>query len=168
MATPATVPEVRALKRRRVIERPRLFALLDEAKARVRMLVAPAGYGKTTLAEQWVARDGRRVAWFTARSSSTDVAALALGVARSATSIVEECDVRLRAHMRALPAPAENVETLAEILGEDLAEWPSNAWLVIDDYHEVAQEPRAEDFVAALVSVSPIQFLIASRVRPSW
>ena len=132
------------------------------------MLIAPAGYGKTTLADQWVAREGRCGAWFTARSSATDVAALALGLARSSTSVVADCDVRLREHMRALPAPAENVETLAEILGEDLAEWPSNAWLVIDDYHEVAQEPRAEDFVAALVSVSPIQFLIASRVRPSW
>ena len=44
------------------------------------MLVAPAGYGKTTLAEQWVAREGRQGAWFTARRSSTDVAALALGL----------------------------------------------------------------------------------------
>jgi DNA-binding NarL/FixJ family response regulator len=70
--------------------------------------------------------------------------------------------------MRALPAPADNVETLAEILGEDLAEWPEHAWLVLDDYHEVAQEPRAEDFVAALLAQSPVQFLIASRVRPAW
>ena len=132
------------------------------------MLVAPAGYGKTTLAEQWVARDGRQAAWYTARSASTDVAALALGVAKRASAIVEECDVRLRAHMRALPAPAENVQTLAEILGEDLAAWPPTAWLVIDDYHEVAQEPQAEAFVHALVSASPVQFLIASRVRPSW
>ena len=132
------------------------------------MLVAPAGYGKTTLAEQWVARDSRRAAWYTARSSSTDVAALALGIAKRATAIVEECDVRLRAHMRALPAAAENVQTLAEILGEDLAAWPPSAWLVIDDYHEVAQEPQAEAFVHALVSASPVQFLIASRVRPSW
>ena len=130
------------------------------------MLVAPAGYGKTTLAEQWVARDGRQAAWFTARSASTDVAALALGVAKRASAIVEECDVRLRAHMRALPAPAENVQTLAEILGEDLAAWPPTAWLVIDDYHEVAQEPQAEAFVHALVSASPVQFLIASRIRP--
>jgi DNA-binding CsgD family transcriptional regulator len=67
-----------------------------------------------------------------------------------------------------LPAPAENVQTLAEILGEDLAAWPPSAWLVIDDYHEVAQEPQAEAFVHALVSASPVQFLIASRVRPSW
>ena len=168
MATTATVPEVRALKRRRVIERPRLFALLDESKARVRTLVAPAGYGKSTLAEQWVARDGRRGAWYTARWSSTDVAALALGLARSCTGLVEGCDARLREHLRALPAPAENVETLAEILGEDLAAWPAECWLVIDDYHEIALEPNAERFVSALVAESAVPFLIASRQRPAW
>ena len=167
MATTSTVPEAR-IRKRRIVERPRLYALLDASPARVRALVAPAGYGKTTLAEQWVARDGRTATWYTARSASTDVAALALGLARSATAIVEGCDHRLREHMRALPAPAENVETLAEILGEDLAEWPESAWLVLDDYHEVAQEPHAEDFVAALVAESPMRFLIASRVRPSW
>lgn len=145
-----------------------MFALLDESKARVRMLIGPAGYGKTTLAEQWVTREGRRGIWFTARSSSTDVAALALGIARSATAVVEDCDVRLRAHLKALPAPAENVVTLAEILGEDMAPWPESTWLVLDDYHEVALEPQAEDFVKALISVSSMPFLIASRVRPSW
>ena len=167
MATTSTVPEAR-IRKRRIVERPRLYALLDASPARVRTLMAPAGYGKTTLAEQWVARDDRTATWYTARSSSTDVAALALGLARTATSIVDGCDHRLREHMRALPAPAENVETLAEILGEDLADWPESAWLVLDDYHEVAQEPRAEDFVAALVAESPVRFLIASRVRPSW
>ena len=168
MATTATVPEVRALKRRRVIERPRLFALLDESKARVRMLVAPAGYGKSTLAEQWVARDGRRGAWYTARSASTDVAALALGLARACTDLVEGCDARLREHLRALPAPAESAETLAEILGEDLEAWPAESWLVIDDYHEVTAEPKAERFVSSLVAASTIQLLIASRQRPAW
>jgi DNA-binding NarL/FixJ family response regulator len=166
-ATTATVPEAR-IRKRRIVERPRLFALLDQSTAHVRVLVAPAGYGKTTLAEQWVARDGRRAAWFTARSSSTDVAALALGLARTATSIVEGCDHRLREHLRALPAPAEKVHTLAEILSEDLAGWPPDAWLVLDDYHEVTPEPEAEDFVDALVALSPVQVLIASRVRPRW
>jgi len=168
MATTATVPEVRALKRRRVIERPRLFALLDESKARVRTLVAPAGYGKSTLAEQWVAREGRSGAWYTARSASTDAAALALGVARACTSLVEGCDARLREHLRALPAPAENVETLAEILGEDLGDWPAESWLVIDDYQEIAAEPKAERFVSTLVAASTVQLLIASRQRPAW
>ena len=93
-----------------------MFAILDDSKARVRMLIAPAGYGKTTLAEQWVVRDDRLGVWFTARSSSTDVAALALGIARAATKLIDDCDHRLREHLRALPAPAENVQTLAEIL----------------------------------------------------
>ena len=132
------------------------------------MLIAPAGYGKTTLAEQWVVRDGRVGVWFTARSSSTDVAALALGIARAATKLIDDSDHRLREHLRALPAPAENVQTLAEILSEDLAAWPENAWLVLDDYHEVTPEPKAEDFIEALVALSPVQFLIASRVRPRW
>lgn len=162
----ATVPEVR--RKHRTIERPRLYALLDGSTARVRTLVASAGYGKTTLAEQWVERDGRRGVWYTARSASTDVAALALGLARSASAVVEGCDSRLREHLRALPAPAENVGVLAEILAEDLASWPDGAWIVIDDYHEIAEEPKAERFVEALVSGSTIRFLIASRQRPAW
>ncbi len=162
----ATVPVVR--RKHRTIERPRLYALLDESGARVRTLVASAGYGKTTLAEQWVERDGRRGVWYTARSASTDVAALALGIARSAAAIVDGCDTRLREHLRALPAPAENVGVLAEILAEDMAPWPDEAWVVIDDYHEIAEEPKAERFVEALVSRSEVRFLISSRQRPAW
>ena len=92
-----------------------------------------------------------------------------MGIAHAAAaSLIDDCDHRLREHLRALPAPAENTQTLAEILSEDLAEWPANAWLVLDDYHEITPEPKAEDFIEALVSLSPVQFLIASRVRPRW
>ena len=52
------------LQRRRIIERHRLEALLDASNSRVKLLVAPAGYGKTTLAEHWVAHNGRQDAWF--------------------------------------------------------------------------------------------------------
>ena len=130
--------------------------------------MAPAGYGKTTLAGQWVERDGRRHAWYTARRASTDVAALALGIARVCTPIVADCDVRLREHLRAVPSSADNSDLLAEILGEDFREWPADAWVVIDDYHEIARGAEAERFVSALVASSPVQVLIASRVRPSW
>ncbi|HSI98697.1 MAG TPA: hypothetical protein VK926_10075, partial [Gaiellaceae bacterium] len=166
--TTATVRQPRALQRHRTIERPRLLALLNESSARIRTLVAPAGYGKTTLAEQWVARDGRRKVWFTARRSSTDVAALALGIARTATALVPGCDVRLREHLRAVPSSAENSELLAEILGEDLGSWPADGWLVVDDYHEIVRRADAERFVAALLGNAPVQALIASRQRPSW
>lgn len=168
MATTARVGSSRTLRRRRIIERPRLLALLDETPARVRMLIAPAGYGKTTLAEQWVARDGRRGTWFKARRASTDVAALALGLAQAASKIVPGCEARLREHLRAVPNPGEHVDVLAEILGEDLADWSPKDWLVIDEYQELADGAEAQQFVAELLARCPVQILVVSRQRPVW
>ena len=142
--------------------------MLDESTAQVRTLVAAAGYGKTTLAHQWIHLDGRRAAWYRARRSSTDVAALALGVARAAAELVPGCDARLREHLRAVPNPGEHVDVLAEILGEELAGWERGDWLVIDDYQELTEAAEAERFFAEVVGVSPVQLLIASRQRPSW
>jgi LuxR family maltose regulon positive regulatory protein len=158
----------RRILRRRIIERPRLYALLDESPAQVRMLVAPAGYGKTTLAEQWTGRDGRTGAWYRARRASVDVAALALGLARAAATVVPGCDELLREHLRAVPNAAEHADVLAELLGEGLVGWPSEAWLVLDDYQELAREARAEGLVASLVAAAPVRLLVASRQRPSW
>ncbi len=52
------IPVKPTIRRRRIIARPRLIAALEKSRARVRMLVASAGYGKTILAEQWAAEDG--------------------------------------------------------------------------------------------------------------
>jgi LuxR family transcriptional regulator, maltose regulon positive regulatory protein len=47
-----------------VVARPRLVGRLSEAReAPFVLLVAPAGYGKTTLLSEWSALDGRRFAW---------------------------------------------------------------------------------------------------------
>jgi ATP/maltotriose-dependent transcriptional regulator MalT len=145
-----------------------VLTLLDESTARVKTLVAPAGYGKTTAAEQWVAKAGRRGVWYRARRASTDVAGLALGVARACSEIVGGCDERLREHLRAVPSSGAHVALLAEILGEDLADWPSEAWLVLDEYQELARSSEAEHFVAELVAACPVQLLIATRQRPAW
>lgn len=158
----------RALQRSRIIQRPRLLSLLDGAGSRVRMLVAAAGYGKTTLAEQWVTQPGRRYGWYTARTASADVAALALGLARSASAVVEGSEVRLREHLRAVSAAGEHTTVLAEILSEDLQSWPSDAWLVIDDYQEFLGASEAEGLVAELAETCPVQLLIGSRQRPTW
>jgi ATP/maltotriose-dependent transcriptional regulator MalT len=75
------------------IERPRLTHLLDEATAPVVMLVAPAGFGKTTLARQWLAP--RRRGWYRGSPAAADVAALAVGLARSAGEIVPDAGRRM-------------------------------------------------------------------------
>src|SRR5689334_20195759 len=64
--------QAQAVANRHIIERPRLTRLLDETTARVILLVAPAGYGKTVLARQWLG--SRRHVWFRATSAAADVA----------------------------------------------------------------------------------------------
>src|ERR1700749_5290810 len=62
-----------------IIERPRLMARLEEdGGARVSVLAAPAGYGKTTLARQWSQRQTGPVAWYRTTRASGDVALLAV------------------------------------------------------------------------------------------
>ena len=71
------------------------------------------------------------------------------------TSLVAGCDERLREHLRALSGSTAKVDVLAEILCEDLAAWPSDGWLVIDDYQEICAAPRKpERLVATLVAAA--------------
>lgn len=156
------------LRPRRIIERPRLTRLLDSTTARVRMLIAPAGYGKTTLAEQWTSAGGRKAVWYQCRRASADVAHLAVGLAEAASALLPGCDIRLRERLLATKDPAVEVEVLAEILAEDLREWPADAWLVIDDYHLIRSESDAERFVDAVIRESTIQVLVTTRSRPAW
>lgn len=156
------------LRPRRIIERPRLTRLLDNSTARVRMLIAPAGYGKTTLAEQWTSAPGRTAAWYQCRRASADVAHLAIGLAEAASAILPGCDTRLRERLLATKDPSVEVAVLAEILAEDMAGWPADSWLVIDDYHLLRSACDAELFIEHLAEQSPVSFLITSRNRPVW
>src|SRR5919197_4404526 len=81
---------------RHIIKRPRLTRLLDETTARIILLVAPAGYGKTTLAREWCeAREGP-TAWYHCTPASSDVAALADGVADALGGLAVYRDIPLR------------------------------------------------------------------------
>src|SRR6266542_5963880 len=66
---------------RHIIKRPRLTKLLDEAEARIILLVAPAGYGKTTLAREWLRFTRTPYAWYQARPSTIDPTVLARDIA---------------------------------------------------------------------------------------
>jgi ATP/maltotriose-dependent transcriptional regulator MalT len=159
--TPAT-----GVARRRIIKRPRLTRMLDESRARIILLVAPAGYGKTTLAHEWL--DERQATWYRCGPASADVAALAVGLATATSEIVPGAGDRMRQRLRATDRPEEDAKILAEMLAEDLTQWPENAWLVIDDYHFSMDSPAAEGFVHKLLEATPIRIALASRRRPSW
>ena len=140
--------------------------MLDESGARIILLVAPAGYGKTTLAHQWL--EGKEAAWYRGSSASADVAALAVGLAAATAKIVPGAGAHMRLRLRATERPEADARILAEMLADDITEWPEEHWLVIDDYQFAMDAPACEDFVETFLSRADPFILIASRRRPRW
>jgi len=164
----ADEPRKPTIRGRRIIERPRLTCALDLSSARIRMLVAGSGYGKTILLEQWAPRDGRVVGWFRARPSATDVAVVARGLARATSIVVPRAGTRMLERLGITQDPEREGVLLAEMLAEDLGSWPDDGLVVIDDYHHLAESEATERFVETLAGAAPVGLLLASRVRPVW
>jgi DNA-binding CsgD family transcriptional regulator len=152
---------------RRHVRRPRLTALLDESAAQAILIVAPAGYGKTSLVTEWVERR-ESVAWYRATESSDDLAAFSVGVAEALEAIAPDAATSLHQRVRVAEQPEKLARVLAELLAENLVDWPEDAWLVLDDYQLVSESPAVEEFVDWLLTLSPIRLVVTSRRRPRW
>src|SRR4029079_11896788 len=126
-----------------IIKRPRLTKLLDESGARIILLCAPAGYGKTTLAREWVAASHRQIAWYGASSTSSDVAALASGLAAELDAAANDQNEAATERVAALRAVSTRPDVLARALAASRRDWPRNLLLVIDDYHWVSTSHEA-------------------------
>ena len=153
---------------RRHARRPRLTRVLDENTAQTILVTAPAGYGKTTLAAEWVqGRDD--VVWYRATSGSADVAAFSAGLADVMAPLVPGVGDRLKQRLRVADTPERAARPLAEILSEDLETWPPDALLIIDDYHLVVDSAPVEEFMDWLLMLTPaLHVLVTARRRPKW
>ena len=57
---------------------------------------------------------------------------------------------------------------LAEMLAEEIADWPNDAWFVIDDYQFAMDSSACEEFVDVVCPSSRVQVLVTTRRRPRW
>lgn len=131
------------------------------------MLTAPAGYGKTTLAREWL--QGREdVAWYRATAASADVGAFSAGLAEALSPLVPDAGERVRQRLRVGDATERLARPLAELLAEDLEAFPESGIVVLDDYHLLAESSPVEDFLDWLLALAPIRVLVTTRRRPGW
>jgi LuxR family transcriptional regulator, maltose regulon positive regulatory protein len=151
-----------------IIKRPRLTKLLDESEARIILLVAPAGYGKTTLAREWISGRKGHTVWYSASAASSDVVSLAIGLAEELDAAVGDLEGTRTARLSQLAQIQQRPDVLARVVAKSRGGWPPNLLIVIDDYHQLVGSEPAEAFVSSLVHLLPSAFVITTRRRPSW
>ncbi len=160
-----------------LVSRPRLLARLDAAPTRrLTLVVAPAGYGKTTLLREWLRpkdEGGRRkdekvhhpedfpsssilhpskIVWLSLSELDNDPAHLLAGLAAAAS--------------QPLPAGADARTPLSYALARLFA--PPQSWLlVLDDYHLITN-PAIHQALDALLNLPtwPVHLVLASRTQP--
>jgi len=145
---------------RSIVSRPRLFERLA-ASARVTVVSAPPGSGKTVLLRSWIGQAGlaERAAWVLLGRGERDPQQFWLSVlgALRQTSPGSVLVQPLTA------APDLDGGAIAERLLTDLAPLDDRVWLVIDDVHEL--DPDALRQLELLVMRAPpgLRFVLAAR-----
>jgi ATP/maltotriose-dependent transcriptional regulator MalT len=151
-----------------IIERPRLINLMEDSGARVIVLHAPAGYGKTTLARQWCAAAGRTSTWIRCTTAASDIAVLAVSLADALSHAVPYAGVDMVKRVRSTADPSRVIDAVQDTLVSRLDQWPGKAWIVLDDYHNASATEHSDVLVERIVSDTSVQLLVTSRERPSW
>jgi len=146
------------------IERKRLLDRLAGARTACALVVAPAGYGKTTLLAQWAERDARRSVWIPLDERHNDVTLLARQVAAAVAGgkpLGEEVSAPLSVH-----AP-DVARVVIPRLCEAIAERGEPLAIVLDDVHAISS-PESLAGIEALAELLPdgSKLVLASRAEP--
>ena len=133
------------------VERPGLTDYLARTAARLGLVGAPAGFGKTTVVAQWRARTAqdRRFAWVSLDRGDDDPARLWWYVV---SALQRACpEIGSEDLLRELRVPTPDVaETVLPALANELAALTVPVVLVLNDYH-VIKERRCHDQIAFLL-----------------
>ena len=146
------------------VRRPALVERLANGDARIVSMVAPPGYGKTTLLSQWAERNGQAFAWVSVDKGDNDPKVLLRYVAE-ALNAVEPIGRRV---FDALASPGSSVPgSVVPRLGSAFWSMSSPVVLVLDDVHLLRNsECRAALSVLADHVPAGSRLVLAGRAEP--
>jgi LuxR family transcriptional regulator, maltose regulon positive regulatory protein len=143
-----------------VVARPGLFARLG-GPARVTVVAAPAGSGKTVLLRSWIGQESLsgRAAWVPAGRDERDPQHFWLSVLGALRATVPGS-----ALVRELTAaPDLDGWAVVERLLADLAPLADRVWLVVDDVHELGPQVLRQLELLVLRAPPGLRFVLAAR-----
>ena len=162
VATKLYVPPLRP----KSVGRARLIGRLDRGLAgKLTLISAPAGFGKTTLATEWIAGCGRPAAWLSLDEGDGELKRFLTCLVAALQTIGTDIGAGVLAALSSpQPPPAEPMLT---VLLNEAAAIPEAFILVLDDYHVIDAKPVDEALAFMLEHLPPrMHLVIATREDP--
>lgn len=150
-----------------IIARPRLLERLDKTWGRrVTLISAPAGYGKSTLAVQWLEGCPSKIAWISLDPDDRNPDRFSRYLVASIQAALPGCLPRSTALLNAVSPPAWSY--FSEVVVSELGELDQALVLVFDDFQSIDSGSIGK-LVSSMVEHLPerLGLLLLSRADPS-
>jgi LuxR family maltose regulon positive regulatory protein len=164
LATKLHVPRQRS----QFVHRPHLIERLRQGReeARLTLLSAPAGSGKTMLLTDWLVSSGMRVAWLSLGAEENEPTRF-LSYVIAALQTLDPSIGTVALAMLHTPQPAPLEQVLAVLLNDLMDPDLGDFTLVLDDYHVITAEPLHRTLTYLVEHLPPqMHLLIATRTNP--
>jgi ATP/maltotriose-dependent transcriptional regulator MalT len=169
-ARPLVLTKIRPPRfRRRIVLRERLTEVLNaDGGGTLTLVVAPAGFGKTTLLTAWIEglpeEQPRRVAWLSLEPGDHDLVQLL----RYLIAALQRCQPTLgETALQLLDTPQPSIESVLTLLINDLTLLEPELHLVLEDYHLVHAPAIHQAFRFLIDHLPPqLHLIIATREDP--
>ena len=148
MKTKLFVPQAHEM-----LPRPRLTQELNKGlKYSLNLVVAPAGYGKTTAVAEWARQNNIPVTWFSIDESDNDPVRFWSYLLMALEQITPEIGNKAAVVLRSIGMP--QVERVISLLIDDILGLAQEFTLVLDDFHLI-KDPVIHDSFLFLLQYMP-------------
>ena len=150
-----------------LVLRSRLIDKMNEGlHRRLTLISAPAGFGKTTLASEWIADGKRPSVWLSLDEGDSDVARFLSYLIASLQTMRADIGAKTLAVLQAPQQP--QIELVLTSLINEITTAPVDFILVLDDYHAVDARPVDDALAFMLEHVPPkMHVIITTREDPN-
>jgi len=142
-----------------IIPRKRLVERLEEGQAKALTLIsAPAGFGKSILASQWIETNSSPAAWFSLDESDNDLREFLTYFMAAIERLFPDLSLGTQSLLKASDLPPLTV--LVRYLQNDLEQVAEPFILVLDDYHRISEQAVHDLLEDLLRHPSPMLHLV--------